>query len=193
MATCTATAKSTGKQCTRPPVPGATVCRFHGGAAPQVQAAAQRRLLLEQATAHVDLWGGRKDVHPAQALLDLVQAKAAEVAYWESRVAQVKAHKDLVWGTTKSTATSDGTVTVEEAVPAIELNMLHTAQKQLAEFAAASLRAGVESAMVELAKAQAATIVAVLRAALSDPRVNVPDDARDLVIVEAIRAHAVTA
>jgi hypothetical protein len=38
-------AKSTGERCTQPPTPGATVCRYHGGAAPQVQAAAARRLL----------------------------------------------------------------------------------------------------------------------------------------------------
>lgn len=43
--TCTATAKQTGKRCTQIPPPGMTVCRFHGGAAPQVVAAAQRRLM----------------------------------------------------------------------------------------------------------------------------------------------------
>lgn len=44
-ARCSATAKSTGERCTQPSAPGATVCRYHGGAAPQVQAAAARRLL----------------------------------------------------------------------------------------------------------------------------------------------------
>ena len=44
-ATCTAKSKTTGKQCKNPPVNGATVCRIHGGAAPQVQAAAARRVL----------------------------------------------------------------------------------------------------------------------------------------------------
>lgn len=46
---CTATAKSTGLPCQRPPVPGATVCRFHGGAAPQVRKKATLRLVENSA------------------------------------------------------------------------------------------------------------------------------------------------
>jgi len=42
---CTATAKSTGEQCGNPPIPGGTVCTFHGGGAPQVRAASARRVL----------------------------------------------------------------------------------------------------------------------------------------------------
>lgn len=42
-----------GTQCGRAPIPGGTVCRHHGGGAPAVKAAAERRLLLEQAEAHV--------------------------------------------------------------------------------------------------------------------------------------------
>ena len=34
-----------GDPCRRPPIQGATVCRAHGGAAPQVKAKAQRRLM----------------------------------------------------------------------------------------------------------------------------------------------------
>ena len=41
---CTATAKSTGKRCTHPPIHGGSVCRFHGGAAPQVIKKARERL-----------------------------------------------------------------------------------------------------------------------------------------------------
>jgi hypothetical protein len=43
-ARCSATSKQTGKRCGLPPVRGATVCRFHGGAAPQVQRSARQRL-----------------------------------------------------------------------------------------------------------------------------------------------------
>ena len=52
---CTATAKGSGQQCKRRPIPGGTVCVKHGGAAPQVQAAAeQRRLAPEPARAFTD-------------------------------------------------------------------------------------------------------------------------------------------
>lgn len=37
-----------GNRCGRPHIPGGTVCRFHGGAAPQVREAAQARLLKLQ-------------------------------------------------------------------------------------------------------------------------------------------------
>lgn len=41
---CTARSKRTGKRCRRPSSIGANVCRHHGGEAPQVKAAARRRL-----------------------------------------------------------------------------------------------------------------------------------------------------
>lgn len=45
MAQCTATAKASGNQCQRLAIIGGTVCHVHGGSAPQVKAAARRRLL----------------------------------------------------------------------------------------------------------------------------------------------------
>jgi len=42
---CTATAKGSGARCKRLAIPGGKVCVMHGGAAPQVQAAAQERQL----------------------------------------------------------------------------------------------------------------------------------------------------
>ena len=45
---CTATSKQSGVRCKRRPIPGGLVCVIHGGAAPQVQAAAQARLLALQ-------------------------------------------------------------------------------------------------------------------------------------------------
>lgn len=42
---CTAKAKSTGTQCARAAIAGGTVCRVHGGAAPQVKAKAMQRLI----------------------------------------------------------------------------------------------------------------------------------------------------
>ena len=41
---CHARSKTTGQQCRQAVVPGATVCHYHGGAAPQVKDAARERL-----------------------------------------------------------------------------------------------------------------------------------------------------
>jgi hypothetical protein len=46
---CTATSKRTGQRCQRACVPGAPTCRLHGSAAPQVRAAAERRVQEAQA------------------------------------------------------------------------------------------------------------------------------------------------
>jgi hypothetical protein len=44
-AQCTAMSKSSNQRCGKPAIPGGTVCRFHGGAAPQVKAAAVARMV----------------------------------------------------------------------------------------------------------------------------------------------------
>jgi len=41
---CSAHSKQSGKPCGRRAIPGGTVCRWHGGAAPQVKLAAMDRL-----------------------------------------------------------------------------------------------------------------------------------------------------
>lgn len=42
---CTAHSKQTGAPCKKTAIPGSNVCVYHGGKAPQVQAAARRRIL----------------------------------------------------------------------------------------------------------------------------------------------------
>lgn len=44
MKRCSAHSKRTGERCKKPPIRGATVCRAHGGGAPQVKASAEERL-----------------------------------------------------------------------------------------------------------------------------------------------------
>lgn len=82
---CTAQSRTSGKRCAQPPIPGGTVCRYHGGGAPQVQMAALKRLeayqdraidrlfqLIEQTDFPSTAMAGVKDV------LDRTVGKAAE-------------------------------------------------------------------------------------------------------------------
>lgn len=93
---CTGTSKQTGERCGLAPVPGARVCRFHGGGAPQVQAAAERRQQEAAAQAFVARYGVPMAVewHEAiqagldetygnvLALRDLVQQMAPDALTW---------------------------------------------------------------------------------------------------------------
>lgn len=63
---CVAKSSRTGKPCQRPPIAGGTVCRHHGGAAPQVKRKAEERL--------ADL------IDPNRALRE-----AARIAYFDPR------------------------------------------------------------------------------------------------------------
>lgn len=186
---CTAHSKRTGKPCAAKPVAGATVCFHHGGNAPQVRAAAERRLAIQAAIADAKAFGGRLDIHPAQALLELVSAKAAEVAYWERRIQDLDAEK-LTFGTTKVESGTDRgeethIVTMQAALH-IAVDQLHIAQRDLAAFAAAALKAGVDEALVKVAQNQAIQLVEVLRQAMSDSRVTITGNA-EAVILDALK------
>jgi len=45
-----------GARCSAPAIPGGTVCRVHGGSAPQVRRAATRVWLMERVIAAVEAW-----------------------------------------------------------------------------------------------------------------------------------------
>lgn len=69
---CTATAKRTGERCARAPIDGADICRSHGGAAPQVKAAAARRVVEAKALKAVQGLGTWQPVtDPLSALADV--------------------------------------------------------------------------------------------------------------------------
>lgn len=69
---CTATAKGTGERCKRAAILGGTVCVKHGGAAPAVRAAAERRKAEAAATAALEvIWNP-----DAESVKDPVEALA---------------------------------------------------------------------------------------------------------------------
>lgn len=163
---------------------GVGVCKLHGGAMKNHKRHAQVVIAKQE----VQLWGGRRDVHPAQALLELVHWKAAEVDYWRSKVAELE-HDELTWGKTKTKTGGDDHGTTEEAKPHIALVLLRQAEQDLAAYAAAALKAGVDAALVQVARSQADSLARVIRLLLADPRVTVTGDAH-LVVMDALKAIA---
>lgn len=87
---CNGTSKQTGKPCQLFPVPGATVCRFHGGGAPQVRAAARRRLAQQEAAASLAEVGVYPVTNPVEAFADLVSEVVALKDHFADRVAQLE-------------------------------------------------------------------------------------------------------
>lgn len=86
---CTATTRS-GKPCSGPAITGGTVCRMHGGSAPQVKAAARERLMALQPLAIQTLNALlQRDEFPtvqlgaARDVLDRTEGKAKETLKME--------------------------------------------------------------------------------------------------------------
>lgn len=166
---CRATAKHTGEQCKRFPIPGGTVCRYHGGGAPQTLKAAARRREEEKAAREVARFITPINASPSEALLDLVHWTSGEVAYWRARVEEIAAEnpKALTSGLTTATEETDpaGLKTTKRTVesqPHVTYRMLVDAQERLARYAAAALRAGIEERRVQLAEQQGALIAGAI-------------------------------
>lgn len=138
-------------------------CRKHGGNTPTHVKSA----VVMKARQDVALFGARRDIHPAEALLELVQWTAGEVDYWRQRV-RLLDESDLTWGVTKVKEGGEDRGTTEEAKPNIAYVMLVDASNRLERYSASALKAGVDERRVRLAEQQGAAIHAVLVGVLSE-------------------------
>jgi hypothetical protein len=167
---------------------GIGYCKLHGGDSPN----GQKYAVKVQARMDVERLGARRDIHPAEALLESVQFKAGEVAVWRHKVTQLE-DDELTWGVTKVvegfSPEQGGMVnaTTREAKPHIFLAQLHEAEKTLVDMATAALRAGADAALVRVAQNSANVWLEVMRSTLADPRVTVVGDPDD-VLFDALKA-----
>lgn len=86
---CTAKSKRSGERCKRAATPGVTVCWWHGSAAPQVRAAAQRRTEVTRVEAEaraVQAIPDRTGMTVAEVYAELL-ATAEMVVEWRDRMA----------------------------------------------------------------------------------------------------------
>lgn len=154
--------------CTRPAGwgtdhPGLGACKLHGGATPNHKTAA----VTTQARRDVVLFGGRRDIHPADALLELVQWTAGEVDYWRQRV-RLLDEQALTWGVTRVKEGGDDRGTTEEAKPNVAYAMLVDASNRLERYSASALKAGVDERRVKIAEQQGTLLQGVLVAVLGE-------------------------
>lgn len=167
---CKGTSKQTGNRCGLAPVRGGTVCRFHGGSAPAVKAAARRNVeeaaAREQMARAVTTLGLPVDVDPGKALLDEIHWTAGHVAWLRSKVQELQ-DSELTWGRTQ---TDNGvgpqgpvdTVT-EKAVPNTWYQLYMAEREHLAKVCSLALRAGIEERKVKLAESQGLLVADVIR------------------------------
>jgi len=152
------------------PVNGLTVCTAHGGKSTAAKAAAGRRVTEAAAAKEAARFATRRDIHPADALLELVQWTAGEVDYWRGKVDQLADDELAGMLTTKTEQGTDRgertDVTTTEAAEHIYIRMLGKASDRLATYAAAALRAGVEERRIRLAEGQGALVATVIRRVL---------------------------
>jgi len=136
---------------------GVGSCKLHLGKTESHTKAAH----VEQARRDVALFRARRDIHPAEALLELVQWTAGEVDYWRARVAELD-EEDLTWGTTKVKTGGDDAGVTEEAKPNVAYVMLTDASNRLDRYSSSALKAGVDAALVRIAQSQGAQLIAVI-------------------------------
>jgi hypothetical protein len=126
-----------GLPCMMYPRTGATVCKRHGGHAPQVIAAAERRRQEAEAAAAAVTYGLPIKIDPAQALLEEVHRSAGAVAWLGAIVAGME-QSDLVWGVVEQTVKpagpegGGGVETKSKAVPNVWLTLYRDERKHLA-------------------------------------------------------------
>ena len=189
---CTAKAKSTGVQCARYAIEGASTCRVHGSGSRKAKAAAARRVeeakAAEAAERAVTTLGLSRDVSPSEALLEEVRWTAGHVDWLRDRVREVE-RDELVWGKTKwkQVESADGPIeeTVETASTSVWYDLYEKERKHLVTVCTAALRAGVEERRVRLAEAQGAQVAEVIRAILDDLSLTLEQQQKVATVVPA--------
>jgi hypothetical protein len=163
---CTAT-NSRGSRCSRRPILGGTVCPTHGGQAPQVRAAAERRLVERAAVLAVETYGLPRTISPQDALLEEVHRTAGHVAWLAAVVADIE-QQDLVWGKTRDKIGGEDQGTTYEAKPNAWLVLYQAERKHLVDVTKAAISAGIEERRVQLAESQGQLLATVVRNILGD-------------------------
>lgn len=160
--------------------PGIGSCKLHGGGTRNHA----KHALKIQAQRDVTAFGGRLDISAPEALIELVQTKAAEVAYWDQRVQTLSDDQraGMLEAKTEQGFGPQGPVdtTTRQAGPHVFVVMLHQAQDQLASYSAAAIRAGVDKALVEVATLQAAWLIPAILRTINLSRADLATDPQDV-------------
>lgn len=166
---------SAGRPCRRSAISGGTVCASHGGRAPQVRAAANRRLALIEAHGLIERYGQEIDVTPEEAIFAMIRVAAGNVTLLSDLVSELETAvgPDGIAGSTGSTSK------LNEAAPHVLIVMYNEERDRLVRFSKVAAEIGLSERMVRLAESQGEMIVRIFTAALDDPDWDLPAEARE--------------
>lgn len=163
------TARTKRGPCKAWPVRGAAVCVTHGGAAPQVRAAAGRRLAVAE-------WAKSfgepvTDADPTETVLSEIRWSAGHVAWLRARVQETEPEA-LVWGTVSEVDRRGGQypgVDVTRAAKANAWLQLYGVERdRLVRQCEIAHRMGISERQIELAERLGQLIADVLRDVLEE-------------------------
>lgn len=187
---CTATSKASGQRCRRSAVLDGTVCPMHGGKAPQVRGAIERRRQERAAVLAVESFGLPVIVDPHTALLEELHRTAGAVAWLGAVVADLD-REAVVWGQTRSKVGGEDHGQTFEARPNAWVSLWQVERKHLVDVSRECIKAGIEERRVRLAESAGQELASVLRRVLD--RLELTDAQKSLaltVVPEEFRAVA---
>lgn len=162
------------------PAKGGTVCRYHGGRAPQVAAAAAKRLAEREALLAVDTFGLPRAVDPHEALLEELHRTAGAVAWLGAVVADID-RKEVVWGLTMRKTGGDDHGTTHAAGVNTWVQLWQAERKHLVDVGKACVAAGIEERRIRLAESSGQLLANVVQSILG--RLGLSTEQQELVSV----------
>lgn len=163
------TAKTKRGPCKAWPVQGATVCVTHGGAAPQVKAAAGKRLAVAEWAK--SFGAPAEDADPSQTVLDEIRWAAGHVAWLRERVQETDPEA-LVWGIESEVDRGSGPLPGVDVTKAAKASMwvqLYGQERdRLTRMCEVAHRMGIAARQVELAERVGSLMADLLRGVLGD-------------------------
>jgi hypothetical protein len=177
---CTATAKSTGNRCTQPPVPGAEVCRFHGGKAPQVRAKAAERVVEQQVRRAL----ANLDVPAVEDPFTELGKLAGQVVSWKDALATL-VNRLVEDAPCEACGAAGGRLRYESFATGAEqlrseVSLFERAMDRCASVLGLMAKLNIDERMARISERQAAAVIRAIDVALATAGITGPDaqDAR---------------
>ena len=190
-AQCTARTSTTGARCRKAPVKGATVCASHGGNAPQVRAAAARRIATAEAVALAHELGLPIKTTPEQALMGALHQAAGIAAFYGSKVQEIVEDDptNLVWGHTRTKTGGTDAGDTYEAGPNVWLQLWNDERDRLIRISSTALRLKLTDRQQRLAERQAQLMFGIVMSTFRELNLSL-DQIEDAKALIAGKLHA---